>query len=219
MAIALVAAFDPEWAMAQTAPSEVQRLVHESWTFKEGAPEGVTAFAQTADGYLWVGAPEGLFRFDGVRFELFRSPFGDPLHSTNVSALFAGGDRLWVGYVFGGFSLSEEWPRQELRRRHRNRNRIRHGRARGNVGRFIQCRREERAVAIRRLVMAANRRGLGYPAAAGCPSRVRPGGHPVGLVGAPPPGVTQATLFSCAGGAAVSKGRFQTPGLELYMGR
>ena len=104
MVIALVAAFGHQWATAQTAPSGDQRIVHESWTFKEGAPEGVTAFAQTADGYLWVGAPEGLFRFDGVRFELFRSPFGDPLHSTNVSALFAGGDRLWVGYVFGGFS-------------------------------------------------------------------------------------------------------------------
>ncbi len=86
--IALVAAFDPEWAMAQTAPSEVQRLVHESWTFKDGAPEP-SAFAQTADGYLWAGSPAGLFRFDGVRFELFRSPFGDSLRSTNISALLA----------------------------------------------------------------------------------------------------------------------------------
>jgi len=91
---------------AQTPVPEAQRIIHESWTFKEGAPEGVRAFAQTADGYLWVGAPAGLFRFDGVRFELFRSPFGDQLQSTNVSALFApstGG--LWVGYLFGGFSF------------------------------------------------------------------------------------------------------------------
>jgi len=52
------------------------------------------------------GAPAGLFRFNGVRFELFRSPFGDQLPSTGVSALFApatGG--LWVGYFFGGFSF------------------------------------------------------------------------------------------------------------------
>ena len=90
LVMALAAAFNSQWATAQAGPSESQRIVHESWTFKDGAPEGVTAFAQTADGYLWVGAPEGLFRFDGVRFELFRSPFGDPLHSTNVSASFAG---------------------------------------------------------------------------------------------------------------------------------
>ena len=41
-----------------------------------------------------------------VRFELFRSPFGDQLPSTNVAALFApstGG--LWIGYRFGGFSF------------------------------------------------------------------------------------------------------------------
>ena len=52
-----------------------------------------------------MGAPAGLFRFDGVRFELFRSPFGESLQSTNVSALLAADDGLWVGYVFGGFSF------------------------------------------------------------------------------------------------------------------
>jgi signal transduction histidine kinase/ligand-binding sensor domain-containing protein len=104
LAIVLIAAVSSQWAMAQTAPSGTQPIVHESWTFKDGAPQESTAFAQTTDGYLWVGAPEGLFRFDGVRFELFRSPSGEQLQSTNVSALFAADDRLWVGYVFGGFS-------------------------------------------------------------------------------------------------------------------
>ncbi|MGA9987210.1 MAG: two-component regulator propeller domain-containing protein [Terriglobales bacterium] len=85
---------------------QAQRIIHESWTFKDGAPEGVIALAQTADGFLWLGAPAGLHRFDGVRFEPFRSPFGDQLLSTYVYALFApptGG--LWVGYAFGGFSF------------------------------------------------------------------------------------------------------------------
>ncbi len=60
-------------AMAQAAAPQSQRIIHESWTFKHGAPEGVSALAQTADGFLWLGAPAGLFRFDGVRFEPFRS--------------------------------------------------------------------------------------------------------------------------------------------------
>ena len=47
----------------------LSKLVHETWTFKDGAPEP-NAFAQTSDGYLWVGSAAGLFRFDGVRFEL-----------------------------------------------------------------------------------------------------------------------------------------------------
>ena len=44
----------------------------------------------------------GLVRFDGLRFEPFRSPFGDQLLCTGVYALFAppsGG--LWIGYQFG----------------------------------------------------------------------------------------------------------------------
>ena len=101
----LAAAVHSQWAPAQTVSSGTQQIVHESWTFKDGAPETPTALAQTADGYLWIGTPAGLFRFDGVRFELFRSPFGDRPHSTNVSALLAADDGLWVGYVFGGFSF------------------------------------------------------------------------------------------------------------------
>ena len=64
------------------------------------------SLTQTADGYLWLGAASGLFSFDGARFGLFRSPFGEGLLSTDVTAVFAsarGG--LWVGYLFGGFSF------------------------------------------------------------------------------------------------------------------
>ena len=104
--IVLIAAFGWQWAMAQAAVPGDQRIIHDSWTFKDGAPEAVEALAQTDDGYLWLGTQSGLYRFDGVRFEPFRSPLGDQLPSTNVSALFAprtGG--LWVGYRLGGFSF------------------------------------------------------------------------------------------------------------------
>jgi len=87
----------------KTAPPDTYL---ESWTFKEGAPESISALAQTTDGFLWIAGPSGLFRFDGLRFEPFHSPFGDQLLSTNVISLLAppsGG--LWVGYTFGGFSF------------------------------------------------------------------------------------------------------------------
>ncbi|HUL95290.1 MAG TPA: triple tyrosine motif-containing protein [Usitatibacter sp.] len=98
------AAFATAFAGAEPA-GEPARLVHESWTFKDGAPEVTAALAQTEDGYLWVGAPAGLFRFDGIRFELFRPASGEDVLSTNVSALQAADGGLWVGYVFGGFSF------------------------------------------------------------------------------------------------------------------
>jgi PAS domain S-box-containing protein len=82
---------------------------HDSWTFKDGAPVDVNSLAQTNDGFLWLGGQNGLFRFDGTRFEPFSSPFGDRLLSTNLFALFAppsGG--LWIGYTFGGFSFLDK---------------------------------------------------------------------------------------------------------------
>lgn len=104
--VVLLAACACRWEIAETATPQDWRIIHESWTFKDGAPESVQALAQTTDGYLWLGGESGLFRFDGVRFEHYHSPFGDQLLSTRVSSLFApdtGG--LWVGYVFGGFSF------------------------------------------------------------------------------------------------------------------
>ncbi|HUO59438.1 MAG TPA: triple tyrosine motif-containing protein [Candidatus Acidoferrales bacterium] len=98
--------FACQWGMAQPSSPRTQRIIHESWTFRDGAPEQVVTLAQTADGFLWVGAPTGLFRFDGLRFEPFRSSSGNRLLSTYVFGLFAspsGG--LWVGYAFGGFSF------------------------------------------------------------------------------------------------------------------
>lgn len=105
IAIVLVAARSSPSATAETIPPATERLVHEIWDFKDGAPQITVALAQTADGRLWLGATAGLFRFDGARFELFRSPFGDRLLSTNVAEVFAADGGLWVGYAFGGFSF------------------------------------------------------------------------------------------------------------------
>jgi len=92
--------------VAQTQPSAKLEIGHDFWGFKDNAPQGTVAFAQTSDGFLWLGTPLGLYRFDGTRFELFHSPFGNQLLSTNIRSLFAppsGG--LWIGYLFGRFSF------------------------------------------------------------------------------------------------------------------
>src|SRR3954451_19169066 len=94
------------WAAVQTPVPDAQRIIHESWTFKDGAPGSIQSLAQTSDGYLWLGTLSGLFRFDGSRFERFGSGDGDPLTWTSIPALFApttGG--LWIGYAYGGFSF------------------------------------------------------------------------------------------------------------------
>jgi signal transduction histidine kinase len=90
----------------QTLRSANLQVGQESWTATDGAPPDIEALAQTDDGFLWASAASGLFKFDGTRFEPFRSPFGDRLLSTRIYSMFAspsGG--LWVGYTFGGFSF------------------------------------------------------------------------------------------------------------------
>jgi signal transduction histidine kinase/ligand-binding sensor domain-containing protein len=96
-------------ALGQAPLATDLQVGHDFWGFKEGAPDDVFALAQTSDGLLWLGTASGLFRFDGTRFELFHSSFGDQLLSTNVYALFAppsGG--LWIGYAIGGFSFLKD---------------------------------------------------------------------------------------------------------------
>ncbi len=52
----LVFAFLPrQQLIGQTQPATGLQVDHDSWTFKEGAPENVVALAQTTDGFLWLG--------------------------------------------------------------------------------------------------------------------------------------------------------------------
>jgi signal transduction histidine kinase/ligand-binding sensor domain-containing protein len=83
-------------------------LYHTAWTFKDGAPSEIYALAQTTDGFLWLGTATGLFRFDGIRFELFKPQSGQAFPQRSIASLFAVPDGgLWVGYRYGGVSLIE----------------------------------------------------------------------------------------------------------------
>ena len=45
-----------------------------TWTHRDGLRSTfIRAIVQTADGYIWLGTTDGLFRFDGVRFVQWRS--------------------------------------------------------------------------------------------------------------------------------------------------
>jgi ligand-binding sensor domain-containing protein len=62
--------------------------------------------AQSADGYLWLGSTDGLYRFDGVVFEHYQPQSGGPFPARYVHSLLAlpNGD-LWIGFRSGGMSL------------------------------------------------------------------------------------------------------------------
>ncbi len=74
------------------------------WNQKDGLPPGaVSALAQDAEGYLWVGTESGLLRFDGVRFTPPAALSDVPLLKRPVRALLIARDgSLWVGLGAGG---------------------------------------------------------------------------------------------------------------------
>jgi ligand-binding sensor domain-containing protein/signal transduction histidine kinase len=82
-----------------TAGSEEWNYTIRSWQSQDGLPEEtVQSFAQTPDGYLWVGTSGGLMRFDGARFHLFAHENTPDFKENSVFCLLAARDgRLWIG--------------------------------------------------------------------------------------------------------------------------
>ena len=75
----------------------------QNWHLEDGLPSGhVTSIAQTPDGYLWVGTPRGLARFDGVRFKVLTAGTNSGLGDSRITSLLTDGDgKLWVGTLDG----------------------------------------------------------------------------------------------------------------------
>ena len=54
--------------------TDVKRYLVDSWPGESGLPQNtITGIAQTADGYLWITTLDGVARFDGVRFRMFKA--------------------------------------------------------------------------------------------------------------------------------------------------
>jgi ligand-binding sensor domain-containing protein/signal transduction histidine kinase len=68
------------------------------WGTDRGFPGGpVSCFAQTPDGYLWIGTAKGLARFDGVSFRVFDNAGAGSLPIGPVHDLLVDGDgNLWI---------------------------------------------------------------------------------------------------------------------------
>ncbi len=75
-----------------------------SWQSQNGlAGETVQSFAETQDGFLWIGTTEGLLRFDGAQFTLFSHENTPAIRENSVFCLLASRDgALWIGTDGGG---------------------------------------------------------------------------------------------------------------------
>ena len=95
------------WAEGELPPpgaGAASDLLIQNWQSDEGLPRNsITALAQDARGYLWMGTPQGLIRFDGARFTAFEAEASAEMARSSVLTVAAdelGG--LWIGTRRGG---------------------------------------------------------------------------------------------------------------------
>jgi signal transduction histidine kinase/ligand-binding sensor domain-containing protein len=90
-------------ALALDPSKDVSKYGHTVWRNLDGfGPGTIGPIAQTTDGYLWLGTPNGLLRFDGVRSVPWRPPTGSALPDDRVRTLLGTRDgALWVGTFRG----------------------------------------------------------------------------------------------------------------------
>ncbi|ATB41963.1 two-component system sensor protein [Cystobacter fuscus] len=107
LGLVAVLTFFADTARAFSQDRRLTQFHHTRWTIKEGAPGQISAIAQTEDGYLWLAAAASLYRFEGIRFERFEPPSGDPF--STIQTLYAPPDGgLWIGFQLGGVAFLKE---------------------------------------------------------------------------------------------------------------
>ena len=93
--------------LAGSLPAETTEAKHyliDVWQGERGLPQNtVTGIAQTSDGYLWLTTLDGMARFDGVRFRMFKAGDTPALGSGRIRFLFTGRHgELWLSTQEGG---------------------------------------------------------------------------------------------------------------------
>jgi len=90
-------------ALALDPHKAISQYIHDVWETQDGLPQNsIRAITQTPDGYLWLGTPAGLVRFDGVRFVVFDKGNTAEIRDNSITCLLLGQDgSLWIGSQSG----------------------------------------------------------------------------------------------------------------------
>jgi signal transduction histidine kinase/ligand-binding sensor domain-containing protein/CheY-like chemotaxis protein len=102
-------------ALLLFAPSlkaqKADRLFHHLTSNQGLSQNNVTSIARDRQGFMWFGTQDGLNKYDGYDFTVYRNDQNDPnsLSHNYVHTLFKDKDgRLWVGTDNGGLSMYDE---------------------------------------------------------------------------------------------------------------
>ncbi len=84
-----------------------------AWSAETGtSPGDVFAITQDLEGYLWLGTPTGLVRFDGFRFVRWVSETGTPVSGPVLSLVGARDGSVWVGAAAAVYKVNGGAVRQ-----------------------------------------------------------------------------------------------------------
>ncbi|HYV92362.1 MAG TPA: two-component regulator propeller domain-containing protein, partial [Chitinophagales bacterium] len=91
--------------------TSTRHLKYETLTINDGLSQGlVNCMLQDRYGFMWFGTKDGLNRYDGYRFTIFRNDSRDE-HSIGgnfIQTLFEDSrGRLWVGTLNNGLDIFE----------------------------------------------------------------------------------------------------------------
>src|SRR5437660_198489 len=76
------------------------------WDSEKGLPDDfVTSIVQTKDGYIWIGTYNGLARFDGTKFSIFKPRDTPQLGHARIVKLFVDAEgALWINTYDGSLT-------------------------------------------------------------------------------------------------------------------
>ncbi|MDX1454035.1 MAG: diguanylate cyclase [Gammaproteobacteria bacterium] len=99
------------FAMPATAGEQAASLRFKAYTWQDGLSQNtVTSVAQDPTGYIWLATEDGLHRFDGHDFEIFRAEEGkeESFAQSSFSSILVdrSGEALWLATTSAGI---ERW--------------------------------------------------------------------------------------------------------------
>jgi signal transduction histidine kinase/ligand-binding sensor domain-containing protein len=79
-------------------PRSLAHYSHQRWIEGSEAPVPVLAMAQGRDGFLWLATGEGLFRFDGIRFERIQAQGSNQKNDLPSTLLVTKSGDVWTNF-------------------------------------------------------------------------------------------------------------------------
>ncbi|WP_420145158.1 sensor histidine kinase [Sphingobium sp.] len=79
------------------APSAFSAYTHQKWGRERDSPIQIYSVAQGKDGYLWLATGQGLYRFDGIRFESLPAPLAN--QGAPSAVMVASNGDVWTNYA------------------------------------------------------------------------------------------------------------------------